>query len=214
MRKSTYVPRAILSLAVAAAAVVQFSGPPVQAKVEFKLGPGEVDKFLKNIKDAEEAGEKLKTLGPKDNEYEPDFGLKGMPELPSLCKNSTKCEACFEQPNADLNSLRFRFEKLRKVNRVTKNMLRDSLSFGDAMAGLAGGLAPLAWAREKAGIRQSEVIFNQRYDAKYAELLAALKQALQAIAQCEEKIFGEQSWYERYGFIYYQFMAGAYQRPD
>jgi hypothetical protein len=154
-------------------------------------------------------------LSPQaDGEYEPDYQQAGMPELPALCKGSEKCTKCFDVPHTQLDSLRFRFEKLRKVNRVTKNMLRDSLSFGDAAAEAAGGVAGLVWAKEKEGIRESEANFNTSYDAKLVELLSTLKDTLQSISACEEKVFDETAWYERYGFIYYEFMSDAYRRPD
>jgi hypothetical protein len=173
---------------------------------------------LSKIKDVYEKGDSyykdLDTLSPDDEQYEPDYHLPGSPELPSLCRDSSKCEECFKEPYARLDNTRFRFEKLRKLNRVTKNMLRDSISFGDAAASAAGGIAPLAWNKEKEKIRASETNFNATYDAKYEELLETLKGTLQDIAACEEKVFDEQSWYDRYGFIYQQFMAEAYRRPD
>ncbi len=158
--------------------------------------------------------EDLDPLAPDDAPYEPETDLPGTPELPSLCKDSSECEKCFKEPYEELQRTRLRFDKLRRVNRATKTMLRDSISFGDAAASAAGGLAPLAWNSEKTRIRASEKNFNQSYDAKYAELLETLEQALKGIAACEENVFDEESWYERYGFFYQQFMAEAYRRPD
>jgi len=176
---------------------------------------------LKKIKDLDELGDKqnsyykdLENLSPDDDQYEPNYKLPGTPELPSLCKNSQKCEACFKQPYADLQNTRFRFDKLRRLNKVTKDMLRDAISFGDAAAGLAGGMAPLAWNTEKIKIRAAEQNFNKSYDAKYEELLATLKDNLLGIAACESEIFGNEAWYDRFGFFYHQFMAEAYRRPN
>ena len=176
---------------------------------------------LKKIKDLDELGDKqdsyykdLEKLSPEDDQYEPDYKLPGTPELPSLCKDSQKCEACFKQPYADLQNTRFRFDKLRRLNKVTKDMLRDAISFGDAAAGLAGGMAPLAWNTEKIKIRAAEQNFNKSYDAKYEELLATLKDNLLGIAACESEIFGNEAWYDRFGFFYHQFMAEAYRRPN
>jgi hypothetical protein len=172
-------------------------------------------KKIKDIHDKQdEYYDKLDKLSPDDDQYEPDYKLPGTPELPSLCKDSQKCEACFKQPYADLQNTRFRFEKLRRLNKVTKDMLRDAISFGDAAASAAGGLAPLAWNSEKTKIRASEKSFNATYDAKYEELLATLKNNLLGIAACEEQIFGNESWFDRFGFMYQQFMAVAYRRPD
>jgi hypothetical protein len=176
---------------------------------------------LKKIKEIDELGDKqgdyykdLEKLSPDDDQYDPDYKLPGTPDLPSLCKDSQKCADCFKQPYADFQTTRFRFEKLRRLNKVTKDMLRDAISFGDAAASAAGGLAPLVWNTEKTKIRESEKSFNGTYDAKYAELLATLKNNLLGIAACEEQIFGNESWYDRFGFMYQQFMAVAYRRPD
>jgi hypothetical protein len=181
-----------------------------------KLGDG-----IKKIKEIDELADKndqyykdLEKLSPDDDQYEPDYKLPGTPELPSLCKGSAKCDVCFKQPYADLQNTRIRFETLRRLNRVTKDMLRDAISFGDAAASAAGGLAPLAWNTEKTKIRESEKSFNATYDAKYEELLATLKNNLLGIAACEAKVFNNESWYDRFGFMYQQFMAVAYRRPD
>lgn len=229
MRESPWRKRRLLVLIVVSAMLLPMASSGVKADGSWKnpigwaptIDQNKIDALLKKAMDAEKLGEeygkkskKWEPLSPEDGQYEPDYDPAGMPELPTLCKDSEKCEACFDKPYKELNNLRFRFEKLRKINRVTKNMLRDSIAFGDGMSNLAGGVVPLVWAKEKEKIRLSEANFNRSYDAKYQELMATLKATLQAIAECEEKVFGEQSWYERFGFIYYQFMAGAYQRPD
>jgi hypothetical protein len=36
--------------------------------------------------------------------------------------------------------------------------------------------------------------------------------ALDQIAACEEEVYGEEGWYNRYAFIYYQFMADRHRR--
>jgi hypothetical protein len=182
---------------------------------EFKTLKDGVLKTLKDINDKGDAYYKdLEKLSPDDDQYEPDYNPPGTPDLPSLCKNSNECSDCYKQPYADLQNTRFRFDKLRRLNRVTKTMLRDSFSFGDAAANAAGGIAGLAWSKEKEKIRASEASFNNAYDAKLAELLATLQKNLMGIAACEAKIFGNENWYERFGFFYHQFMAEAYRRPD
>lgn len=173
---------------------------------------------LKSVDDLNDMQDKyykdLEKLSPDDDQYDPDYKPPGTPELPSLCKNSLKCEACFKEPYAGLQSTRFRFEKLMRLNKVTKNMLRDAISFGDAAAGLAGGAVPLAWNAEKMKIRKSEESFDKSYDAKYEELLGTLKNNLLGIAACEAEVFGNEAWYDRYGFMYHQFMSVAYRRPN
>jgi hypothetical protein len=173
---------------------------------------------LSKIKDISDKGDQyykdLGTLSPEDDQYKPDYDLPGSPELPSMCKDSTECADCFKEPYKGLQNTRFRFDKLRRLNRVTKTMLRDAISFGDAAANTAGGPAMLAWHTEKTKIRASETGFNQSYDAKYQELLATLKNDLLGIGACEAQFFNNANWYERFGFMYQNFMAEAYRRPD
>ena len=44
--------------------------------------------------------------------------------------------------------------------------------------------------------------------------MAKLEAALRQIAECEERVYGEKRWYDRWGFMYYEFMAARYQRAD
>lgn len=173
---------------------------------------------LQKIRDISDKGDgyykDLDPLSPDDDQYKPDYDLPGVPALPTMCKNSAACAECFKQPYEGLQSTRFRFDKLRRLNRATKTMLRDAISFGDAAASTAGGPAMLAWSSEKTKIRASETSFNQAYEAKYQELLATLKSNLVGIGGCEEKFFNNAGWYERFGFMYQNFMAEAYRRPD
>lgn len=226
MPNATHVKRCLPVVAAIAVMILQVGpaargskggDPAIWMKVESlekELENKNLDELWKKVKEAQELGEKAEKLAPEDGEYEPEYDPGGMPEIPASCKDNPQCEECFTKPYKELDSLRFRFEKLRKINRVTKNMLRDNIAFADGAANLAGGVVPLVWAKEKEKIRESEKNFNASYDAKYQELLATLKKNLQAIAQCEEKVFGEQGWYERYGFMYYQFMAATYRRPE
>lgn len=218
--------QSLATAAVLGALLVFTISPALAGPVDFsKLKAFEQMKdFLAKAKQIEDLSEKSDSAGkslddfdkldPSDDDYDPNYNPPGAPGLPLMCKDSSECTHCFTQPHKELNHLRFRFEKLRKINRVTKKMLRDNIAWGDAAAGVAGGLTPLAWESEKRKIRQSEKNFNASYDAKYDELTASLLNVLQQIAACEETVFGEQGWYERYGFMYYQFMADAYRRPD
>jgi hypothetical protein len=45
-------------------------------------------------------------------------------------------------------------------------------------------------------------------------MLPNLRGALDALGKCEEKYFNEPDWYDRYGFMYYTFMADRYKRSD
>jgi hypothetical protein len=221
-----YAMTAMLALACLAAPCALAINSWAIKKLEQGIAAGEkrgeaakkLTESIGKINDLEERQDELykdaQELSKEDEQYTPEYDPPGMPQLPSLCLGSSSCEACFKPPYAQLNETRFRFEKLRRVNKVTKTMLRDALSFGDAAASAAGSVAPLVWSKEKAKIRASEARFNVSYDKKYEELLGELQESLAGISECEAQMFGDHAWYDRYGFIYHSFMATAYRRPD
>ena len=172
------------------------------------------DKAVKLATDAGTKGaELLGKVDPfteDDKGYDPEPDPAGQPKLPSLCKDDPKCQQCFAKPYADLESVRIRFEKLRRVGASTKKMIADAVAFGDGASSIHG-IAALAWAKEKQKIRVSEKNFDLTFDAKYHELLGTLEAALHGIASCEQQVFGTEAWYDRFGFIFYQYMADRYQ---
>ena len=127
--------------------------------------------------------------------------------------NPGQCEQCgFESALNDMQTTRYNLEKLRRIYASTKSFVGHSLAIGDSMAGSAG--VRLAWVDQRLKIEQSFKGMQSAYDNKYAQLMAHLKQELQTIAKCEEQVYGEKDWYQRYGFMYHEFMSGRYQRAD
>lgn len=152
-----------------------------------------------------------KPLSPDDASLGAGTNPAGMPKVPSKCVEGSGCGGCYEKAYGDLNNLRFAFEKLRAIGRWTENFTKKSIAFGDAASGIHG-VAGLAWQGERAKIEQSYAQFGTAYDAKYQELVGDLEGALHEIGQCEAKFFGTDDWYDRYGFLYYSFMADRYRR--
>jgi hypothetical protein len=177
-----------------------------------KTGLDEIfDDFLT---DPNEGWKKLKDwspLSPDDASLEEDYNPPGMPELPSNCLESAECAQCFPPANDRLKRVLVRFEKLRRVYAWTKAYKERAFALGDAAAGIHG-IGGLAWISERFKIEKSYKQFEAAYDAKYAELISELKGALQDLAACEESVYDERDWYNRFGFIYYQFMADRYKR--
>lgn len=177
---------------------------------EFK----DINKVTKDLADKSKKTKELLDKDPftnEDKDFEPDPDPDGQPELPSTCKDNDDCAKCFKKPYEDLQNTRVRFEKLRGLYQHTKKGIADAIAFGDVAAS-ANGIAGLAWIKEKEKVRESERGLDAAYDNKYAELIGTLKEALDGISACEEEVFHEEAWYDRYGFIYYQFMADRYRR--
>jgi len=153
-------------------------------------------------------------MSPDDRSNDASYD-NGPTQLPSACEDqSSSCEQCgYGSAVGDLQSVRYNLEKLRRVYAETKTIVSHSLAVGDSMAGSAG-VGGLQWVHEREKILASFKTVQTAYDNKYQQQMARLKQALEKIAACEERVYGEKDWYQRYGFMYYEFMAGRYERAD
>lgn len=154
----------------------------------------------------------LDPLTPNDEQYEDDFDPAGQPDVPLQCAGSEQCAECFVPAHARLNAVRTRFEKLRRIGTWTRTYKERAFTLGEAMGGMHG-LAGLAWTGERIKLEKQFQSFESSYKDKYAELLTELEGSLRQIAACEESVYDEQGWYERFGFIYYNFMADRYRWP-
>ncbi len=183
-------------------------GPGKQAAVDWAERVG--TEFFKKRNDLEALDA---PLSPADEALDPEYPSS---PLPSRCRGleRTVCRECgYEDALAELDRTRYRLEKLRRVGAWTKNYVSHSLAVGDSLAG-AAGLSGLAWVEERGKILQSYQNFKGSYAAKYAELMGLLQETLQQISECEALVYGEESWYDRFGFMYYEFMAARYQWID
>ena len=94
----------------------------------------------------------------------------------------------------------------------TKNFTDKAIAFGNAMASLPGGVG-LGWIPAKRNIDQAYTKFKATYDKKARELLTSLQKNMMKIDACENS-FGLKDWYQRFGFMYFEFMQQKYKRPD
>ncbi len=173
------------------------------------------DAFGKGGKAAAEALDAYKPLTDGDKSLDTDYRPAGSPSVPSHCtapdgKSSPGCNECYAGAYRKLTAVRTALEKLRRVGTTTRAFTAKSIAFGDSVSGVHG-VAGLGWQPERAKIEQSLKSFESAYDAKYAELMGLLEVALKDIGQCEAKHFSAPDWYDRYGFMYYTFMADRYR---
>lgn len=159
----------------------------------------------------EEGLDAYELLTGSDREREPDVSPAGMPRVPSHCAASDECGACYEQAQRKLNRVRLTFERLRGIGMETKEMKDDALAVGQSIASLPG--MGLGWYGARRDIMQGWHDFTAIYEGKYRELLGSLHGSLEEIAACEAAYFDEANWFDRFGFIYYQFMEDRYH-PD
>jgi uncharacterized membrane protein YeaQ/YmgE (transglycosylase-associated protein family) len=135
----------------------------------------------------------------------------GMPRMPSFCETE-ECGNCFMSARADFNTNRYSFERLKVIYNCTKTFTDAAISFGDNVSGIHG-VSGLAWQSERRKIERSIKNLQKTYDNKYRELLESQKRALMALNACEAE-HGIPDWYDRFGYMYYEFSAMHYKRPD
>jgi hypothetical protein len=160
---------------------------------------------------AKDALDAFKALTKDDETLDPNYSPPGMPHIPSKCAESGGCGACYEEAYASLKKSRINLERLRAVGAATKNLYEKGVAFGDNVSGVHG-MVGMAWQAEKLKVAEAMKTFNNNYDNKHTELIAKLQESLQKISKCEAEHFNEDGWYDRFGFIYYTFMADRYKR--
>jgi hypothetical protein len=150
-----------------------------------------------------------------DEALDPNYRPPGSPSVPAHCtapdgKSGESCNDCYASAYRKLTAVRTAFEKLRRVGATTRAFAAKSIAFGDSVSGVHG-VAGLGWQPERTKIEQSLKDFEKSYDAKYHELAGLLEAALKDIGRCEQLHFNVPDWYDRYGHMYYTFMADRYR---
>jgi hypothetical protein len=148
-----------------------------------------------------------KGLTGPDDSSSPDYDPPGAPQVPSDCPDGGK--PCFAAAYEKLNRCRANLERLRAVRTATEDFYKASVSFGDDVSSIHG-VAGLAWQAERRKIDASFKNFKGIYEKKYQELMGKLQEALLAVSACEKEVYDESDWFNRYGFMYYQFMESRY----
>jgi hypothetical protein len=142
----------------------------------------------------------------------PDFNASAGAMMASTCADNAACGECYQRAVGELNFIRRQLGRLRCIYNNTKNFTESAVSFGDNMSGIHA-VTGAAWQSERGGIIASFEHFKGTYDRKYTDMIGALQRALQSISTCEQQ-FGLPDWYQRFGFMYFEFMKDKYKRTD
>ncbi|WP_108425300.1 hypothetical protein [Flagellimonas amoyensis] len=149
----------------------------------------------------------------------------GAPTIPSICSEITvddrgrivegeneECASCFLEARQKFNEKRYLFDRLATIYKCTKKFSNAAIAFGDNASGVHG-VAGLAWQAERIKIEKSVEELEKAYDNKYAEMLQDLADAMMELNICEAK-YGVEDWYDRFGYMYFEFMKEKYARKD
>ncbi|MEO8549116.1 MAG: hypothetical protein ABI678_04065 [Kofleriaceae bacterium] len=134
------------------------------------------------------------------------------PEVPTGCGTGSareSCSECYTHAYNEINFVRNTLNRLRTILSRTLNYIRNAEGLGDSVSGIHG-VSGLSWQYAKGGIEQTKAHLLQTSTAKYQALVQSMRHALDMVATCERTYFNNPDWYNRYGFMYYNFIKEAY----
>jgi hypothetical protein len=162
----------------------------------------------------------LGTYGAAKDAYDAYKGLSSclnstpppnMPKIPSFC-TTDQCATCFLDARQRFNENRYTFERLKTIYTCTKNYTDRMIAFGDNVSGYHG-ISGLAWQTQKIEVEKSINSLKKTYDNKYVELLQKQQNILQELNECEAA-HGIPDWYDRFGYLYFEFTQMNYARQN
>lgn len=170
--------------------------------------------LLENIIKSNESGHDLTdgfaTLA--STECVPDFSQDLSSDITVSCNGETSCETCFTTTFAKINFYRRQLARLRCIYNNTKTYKDAAVAFGDNFSGIHA-MSGIAWQNERKKIMASFTNTQKTYDTRSTEFLAGLQESLRELNTCMF-IAGENNWYTKSGFIYFEFMQERYKRND
>lgn len=169
-------------------------------------GLGHLNTFFGIYKSAKELYDALQALSQA--ECIPDLSVGSGNMMPSGCKEGDECYTCYKVAVDELNFVRRILARMSCIYNNTTNFAEKAIAFGDNVSGIHAALG-LGWQYHRQGIEESVEHLKGTYQQKYREYMKTLQHALTGIGECEAK-FGQRDWYQRYGFIYFEFMQDKY----
>lgn len=135
--------------------------------------------------------------------------LPGLPKVPSFCLDND-CKNCFLDARETFNTLRYKFEKLQAIYDCTKRFSKAAIALGDNASGIHA-VTGMAWQAQRIEIEKSVISLDIAYAKKRAQFLRELRTVLQEMDDCESA-HGLPDWYDRFGYLIYDFMEIRYHK--
>ena len=151
-----------------------------------------------------------KTLNSSDDRLKPDYTPPGAPSVPSKCMENAACRPCYTEAYAKVNKTRKALEKVRAHYDFTHKFSTEGIALMTSVAATAGGPAGIGAAVESRKVNAAVSDFDTVVRNKNVELLTRLQGELMEVNTCEAKYYGNTDWYDRFGYMYFQFMSAHY----
>lgn len=153
-------------------------------------------------------------LDTSDLAYDPAELNRGGPQVPTSCNDSDDCYECYAPAVKSLNANRVTLGQAWALARSTIVFTEQAVAFGDSIAGLHPS-AGVGWNfGTKRDVNRSLDEMRASYRRRYREFITALERNLRELGECEARFYGQQDWYDRFGYLYLAFMEAKYEHPD
>lgn len=129
--------------------------------------------------------------------------------IPSFCADQEGCDKCFLAAREQFNLARYYLGRLKTIHSCTIRMTDSAKAFGDSFS--SATKSGLGWYEARQKIEKSVENLNKAYDKKYVDLMGDLGNSMADMSVCEAQ-YGLEDWYDRFGFVYYEFMKDKYKR--
>ena len=187
---------------------ISFTGITNDDLIEFSVDM--IENILKTQPSARDMEENGNTLS--NNECVPDFSQDLASDIDLSCNGEPSCESCFEKSYEKVNFYRRQLARLRCIYNNTKALTNYAVAFGDNASGMHA-MSGIAWQKQRANIMNTYKNMQKTYDTKCTEFLGGLQTSLRELDTCMY-IIGDNNWYIKSGFIYFEFMQERYKRTD
>ncbi len=168
----------------------------------------------------EKAGKAQKSIEAFKEYYDSYKGLSncinstsppGAPTIPSFCITG-ECGQCFIDARQKFNFTLYQFEKLNAIYNCTINYSNKAMAVGDNLSGYHG-ISGMAWQIQRTAIEKSVKELQEAFDNRYGLLMKDLQESMQMLNACEAE-HGLPDWFDRFGYMYYDFIKNKYQRTS
>ena len=143
------------------------------------------------------------------------------PRIPSFCsappteigsEDTSSCAGCYITARRTFNETRYKLEKLSGIYKCAKTYTDAALALGDNTSGIHA-VTGIVWQQERAKIMKDIQKMEEEYDKTYTYLMQELRDGMMELNLCEEQ-FGVENWFDRFGFMYFEFMQEKYLRTN
>lgn len=160
--------------------------------------------------DARDAWSEWESLDEREADCGSNYTADAGPSVPSQCGDSRECQQCFGDAVRAIDFNRFYIERARCITAANVRMANSAMAFGDTSSGVHG-VTGLSWSLGgKPQIEQAVGDLKRTYTRKARDYLFEIERSMKKLGQCEAEHFGERDWYQRYGWLYVNFMRSKY----